>query len=315
MEYLNAAWNAFSTHNIQKDVMVQVSSNFLHDVEQSKTELATLGQEVRNFRVELHEHRFIDKEGNFTARALNQKENQKLVRFCNYCLKNGHTPKWCRKKMRDEETQKKYEMPSRRNHVLTQNHDTKAVDRSAQYDQNLDQSPDSEDGNNPTLEHQPTEEKTGHGESNEITPPERRSFSRNSGMNFNVAQVTSAVESDNELSDSLPLDYCSLWKTLLGFFSYLILLCLLIFLTVIWWCFCWRLRPIRLLIIASKPPSLCRDTKPSTKIVAQFFLESLTWTSKFSDTMPWPHQESTKQNLRCKWIAKNLQCEHTFMTN
>ena len=109
-------------------------------------------------------------------------------------------------------------MPSRRNHVLTQNHDTKGVDRSAQYDQNLDQSPDSEDGNNPTIEHQPTEEKTGQGEYIEITPPERRSFSRNSGMNFNVAQVTSAVESDNELSDSLPLDYCSLWKTLWGFF-------------------------------------------------------------------------------------------------
>ena len=108
MEHLNAAWNDFSTHNIQKDVMVQVSSNFLHDVEQNKTELATLGQEVRNFRVELHEHRFIDKEGNFRARALNQKK--KLVRFCNYGLKNGHTPKWCRKKKCETKKYKKYDM-------------------------------------------------------------------------------------------------------------------------------------------------------------------------------------------------------------
>ena len=28
---------------------------------------------------------------------------KKTVRFCNYCHKNGHTPNWCRKKMRDEE--------------------------------------------------------------------------------------------------------------------------------------------------------------------------------------------------------------------
>ena len=34
MEYGNATWNEFSTQNIQEDLMLQVSSNFLHDVEQ-----------------------------------------------------------------------------------------------------------------------------------------------------------------------------------------------------------------------------------------------------------------------------------------
>ena len=113
--------------------------------------------------------------------------------------------------MRDEELQKvRYEMSCTMNHVLTRNHDTEAVDRSAKYDQNVNQSPDSDDGNNPSNEHQPTEEETGQDESNEITPPQRRTFSRNSGMNFNVAQVTSARESDDELSDPLPLGYGSL---------------------------------------------------------------------------------------------------------
>ena len=42
-EYPNATWNDFSTHNIQEVVMLQVSSNFLHDVQQIRTELATLG--------------------------------------------------------------------------------------------------------------------------------------------------------------------------------------------------------------------------------------------------------------------------------
>ena len=192
MEYPNATWDDFSTHNIQEDLMLQVSSNFLHDLEQIKTELATLGQEMRNLRVHFQEHRVTAREGNSRERTLNQKEKQKTVRFCNYCHKNGHTPKWCRKKMRDEEIQKvRYEMSYTLNHVLTGNHGTKAIDRSAQYDQNVDQSPDSDDGNNRTNEHQPTEEETEQDESNEVTPRERRSFSRNIGMNFNVAQVIS----------------------------------------------------------------------------------------------------------------------------
>ena len=152
-------------------------------------------------------------------------------------------------------------MSSTRNHVLTRNHGTKAVDRTAQYDQNVDQSPDSDDGNNPTNEHQSTEEETGQDESNEITPPERRYFSRNSGMNFNVAHVTSAGESDDELSGPLPLAYWNSFKK----FYYLILLCLFILLTVIRWFFSWSLSSIRPLIVASKPPWLCWDTRPSTR--------------------------------------------------
>ena len=121
--------------------------------------------------------------------------------------------------MRDEEIQKvRYEMSSRINHVLTGNHGTKAIDRSAQYDQNVDQSPDSDDGNNPTNEHQLTEEETEQDESNEITPLEQRYLHRNNGMRFNAAQFTSAGESDDELSDPLPTGYWSLWKIILYLF-------------------------------------------------------------------------------------------------
>ena len=209
MEYPNVTWNDFSNHNTQQDLMLQVSSNFLHDVEQIKIELATLGQEMRNLRVELQEYRLIAMEEKSRPWAPTKKEKQKPVRFCDYCHKNGHTPKWCRKKIRDEEIRKiQYEMSSKRNHVPNQNHGTNAVDRSAQYDQNVDRCLNSDDGNNPTNELPlTTEAETGQDESNEITPRERRSFSRNSGMNFNVAQVTSAGESDDELSDSLPLGY------------------------------------------------------------------------------------------------------------
>ena len=208
MECPNATRNDFSTHNIQEDIMLQVCSNFLHDVEQIKTELTTIRQEMRNLRKEFQEHRVNCMEGNSRPWAPTQQGKQTTVRFCNYCHKNGHTPKWCRKKMRDEEIRKiQNEMCSKNNHVPNQNHGTDAVDRSAQYDQNVDRCLNSDDGNNLTNEHQPTEEETGQNEFNEITPRERRSFSRNSGMNFNVAQVTSAGESDDELSDPLPLGY------------------------------------------------------------------------------------------------------------
>ena len=46
----------FSTRIIQTDVYFQVSSNFLNDEEQTKAQMATLGQEMKNLRSELQEH-------------------------------------------------------------------------------------------------------------------------------------------------------------------------------------------------------------------------------------------------------------------
>ena len=209
IEYQNAAWNDFPTHNIQKDVMLQVSSNFLHDVEQIKAELTTLSQEMRNLRVEFQEHRLNAMEGNSRPWAPTQKGKQKTVRFCNYCHKNGHTPNWCRKKMRDEEIRKLQNEKSSKNiHVPNQNHGSNVVDRSAQYDQNVDRCLNSDDGNNPTNELPlTTEHEAWQDESDEFTPLEPKFFHRNNSMNFNAAQFTSADEPEVELSDPLPLGY------------------------------------------------------------------------------------------------------------
>ena len=87
MEYPNATWNDFSTHNLQEDVMIQISSNFLHDFEQIKTELATLSQEMRNLRIELQEHRVNAMKENSRPWPPIQKGKQKPLRFCNYCQK------------------------------------------------------------------------------------------------------------------------------------------------------------------------------------------------------------------------------------
>ena len=103
MENPNATWNDFSARIIQRDVSFQVSSNFLNDEEQTKAQMATLGQEMKNLRSELLEHRVNAVEGNSRTVDPNQKGRQNATRFCNYCRTNGHTPSWCRKKIRDEE--------------------------------------------------------------------------------------------------------------------------------------------------------------------------------------------------------------------
>ena len=106
MEHPNATWNDFSNHIIQKDVSFQVSLNFLNDEAQTKAELASLGQQMKNLRTELQEHRVNAVEGTSKSVDPNQKGRQNATRFCNFCRTNVHTPSWCRTKIRDEELKK-----------------------------------------------------------------------------------------------------------------------------------------------------------------------------------------------------------------
>ena len=57
MEIFNVTWNDFSTRIIQRHVSYQVCSNFLNKEEQTKVQLASLGQEMKTLRSELHEQR------------------------------------------------------------------------------------------------------------------------------------------------------------------------------------------------------------------------------------------------------------------
>ena len=102
LEHSNATWNDFSTRIIQRDVSYQVSSNFLNDEEQTKVQLASLGQELKNLRSELHEHQ-VNALENSRQPDTNQKGRQNATRFCNYCRTNGQTQNWCRRRMPDEE--------------------------------------------------------------------------------------------------------------------------------------------------------------------------------------------------------------------
>ena len=106
MEQPNATWNEFSTHLINKDVSYQVSTSVLNDEEQNKAQIASLGHELRNTRTKMKEHRINALEGNQKPVGPNQKRRQNAARFCGFCRANGHTPNYCRKKMRDEKSKK-----------------------------------------------------------------------------------------------------------------------------------------------------------------------------------------------------------------
>ena len=82
MEHPNATWNDFSTHIIQKEVSFQVTSNFLNDEEQTKAELSSLGQGIKNLRTELQEHRISVVEGTSKPVDRNQKGKQNAIQFC-----------------------------------------------------------------------------------------------------------------------------------------------------------------------------------------------------------------------------------------
>ena len=88
--------------------------------------MTTLGQELKNLRSDLQEHRVNAVEGNSRAVDTNQKGRQIATRFCNYCRTNGHTPSWCRQKIRDEELKRKEnERTAEKKVTFTQDYDKK----------------------------------------------------------------------------------------------------------------------------------------------------------------------------------------------
>ena len=207
MEHPNATWNDFFTRIIRRDVSHQVSSNFLNDEEQTKVQLASLGQEMKNLRSELHEHQ-VNVLENSRQPDPNQKGRQNATRFCNYCRTNGHTQNWCRRRMQDEEIRPvQYDMSFKRNVAPIWDCGTSNFNRESQYGQNRDRPPDRTDGNNPTNGLLTTEGEAWQDGSNELILNEPKFISRADGMSFNMAQFTSTGDSDDEMSKALPLGY------------------------------------------------------------------------------------------------------------
>ena len=110
--------------------------------------------------------------------------------------------------MRDEQIRKlRFDISSKKNIVPIENNSTGIFNRRPQNDQTTNHFLDPDDTTNSTKKLRSDDERNWQNEADQGTPPERGSFLWNSGMNFNVAHVTSAGESDDELSGPLPLNY------------------------------------------------------------------------------------------------------------
>ena len=162
---------------------------------------------MKSLRSELQEYR-VNALENTRQPDSNQKGRQNSTRFCNYCRTNGHTQNWCRKRMQDEEIPRvQYDMSFKRNVAPIWDYGTNNFICESQSGQDRDRPPDSIDGNNPTNELLTIEGDSWHDESKNLVANEPRFISRTDGMSFNIAHFTSTGESDDEMSDSLPLGY------------------------------------------------------------------------------------------------------------
>ena len=180
----------------------------IFSMERIKIGLATMHQELRNLRTELQQHRVNCMKGNFKPWAPTQKGQQKTVRFCNYCRKNGLTPNLYRQKIRDEEIRKvQRDMSFKKNLAPIREYGTSDSTCSPKLNQNVDLCPDSDDANIPIKKVGTAEVGTCKAESNDVTPLGPKFISTTNGMSFNMARFSSIGESDDELSDPLPLGY------------------------------------------------------------------------------------------------------------
>ena len=173
MERPNATWNDLCAHIIQKDLILEVSSTFLSHEAQTKAELATLRQEIKNLRSELKEYHV--NAVAVTSRTFhpNQQERQKTTRFCDYCHKNGHTLNWCRKRMRDEEVRKiRNDVSSKRKISPIKNPSTEQFNRKPPDNDAMNDFLHLVDGSSPSIERLSNEEENWQHEDEQFTLPE-----------------------------------------------------------------------------------------------------------------------------------------------
>ena len=198
MERPNATWNNFCDQINQNDLILEVSSTVLTHEAQTKAELATLGQEIKNLRSQLKEYHVNAVAVTSRTFHRNQQGRQKTTRFCNYCHKKGHTLNWCRKKMRDEEVRKiRKDMSSKRIISPMKNSSTEQFNRKPPNNDAMNDFLDLNDRSSPSIERLYNEEADWQHEDEQFTPPERRLFPRNNGISFNIAEATSIGESDD----------------------------------------------------------------------------------------------------------------------
>ena len=106
MDHPNATWEQFSQAVINKDLSYTVTTSLTGGESHADPLIQELREDIKGIKLQIKE------QTNNTINAIektvdpNATGRRMATRFCSYCRTNGHTPNWCRKKMRDEEIKK-----------------------------------------------------------------------------------------------------------------------------------------------------------------------------------------------------------------
>ena len=216
--------------------------------------------------------------------------------------------------MRDEEVRKtRNDMSSKRKISPFKNSSTEQFNRKPPDNDAMNYFFDLDDRSSPSIERLSNEEANWQHEDEKFTPPERRLFSRNNGMSFNMAEATSIGESDGESLDSLPLGFWSLQTFFYIFIFYpLQTFCNLpivdctFFIAYVW------------SNIYSSHPNNQHQTCIQNSFQQGLSMQLITcnsWTAKYSIITPWPQQKPTKTNSSLQQKTKQSQREHINKEN
>ena len=106
MDHPNATWEQFSQAVINKDFSYTVTTALTGGESHADPLIQEMRDDLKGIKLQIKEQM------NNTINAVektvdpNATGRRMATRFCGYCRTNGHTPNWCRKKMRDEEVKK-----------------------------------------------------------------------------------------------------------------------------------------------------------------------------------------------------------------
>ena len=106
MDHPNATWEQFAKAVINKDLSYTVTTALTGGESHADPIIQEMRDDLKGIKL------LIKEQMNNTINAVektvdpNATGRRMATRFCGYCRTNGHTPNWCRKKMRDEEVKK-----------------------------------------------------------------------------------------------------------------------------------------------------------------------------------------------------------------
>ena len=106
MDHPNANWDQFTQEIINKDLSYTVTSALTSGESHTDPIIQEMRDDIKGIKLQIKENNTNTINAVEKTADPNATGRRMATRFCSYCRTNGHTPNWCRKKMRDEEVKR-----------------------------------------------------------------------------------------------------------------------------------------------------------------------------------------------------------------